>query len=285
MDILDYIRVDFENKDFKKILSFMDKEETNFFYISMPPESTEDILLFLIDVKKKGYKIKVLIEKPFGKSLEHAKKLAQEINNGNLKEDIFISDHYLFKKEILELKNIDFKKLKFVSIEKIGIEGRIGYYNDVGALKDMIQSHFMNVLFRLHKIKDKTSIKLIEKHWGEYGNGSEDGYIKELGKKSDTETYVDIKFIIDDREIEFTTGKKFNKKETYLEIDGKKIIIEDENPYGTLFSKFFKNKKEFFPTIEDSILSWEIISKIKKDRLFFYKEGISLEEIKIIQNL
>ncbi|MFA5856129.1 MAG: hypothetical protein WC867_02130 [Candidatus Pacearchaeota archaeon] len=274
-----YIRIDFKKEDFNILLPHLDINKINYFYISLPPESIDDILYYLKNIKNKGFKIKILMEKPFGKSLEHANILKDIIINGNLEKDFFISDHYLFKEGIFELKNKNFKKLKIVSIEKVGLEGRIGYYDDVGALKDMIQSHFINVLLRINKIKDIETLKFNEKHFGQYGNGVDYGYVKELGKNSYTETYVDLKFKYDNKEVQFITGKRFDKKQTFLEIDDKKIIIDEDNPYGKLFKKFFNNKNEYFPTIDDSILAWKIISKLNKENLFFYPEGVNIEDI------
>ncbi|MCX6751127.1 MAG: hypothetical protein NTZ83_06740, partial [Candidatus Pacearchaeota archaeon] len=98
-------------------------------------------------------------------------------------------------------------------------------------------------------------------------------YQKELGKESNTETYIKIKFNLNNREVEFETGKKYPQKESFIEIDGSREEVNPEKAdYVNLFDSFFKQKHESFPTIEESVINWEIIEKIEKDKpeIFFY---------------
>ncbi|HTY44133.1 MAG TPA: hypothetical protein VMC80_02735, partial [Patescibacteria group bacterium] len=199
-----YHRIDFSREIIcEKCEEFLDNTENNFFYIAMPPDLIGKILDYLGRIKKKGFKIKILIEKPFGKNLEDAKKLKRIINEKNLSEDIFLSDHYLFKEEIAGLKKTNFRKIKIVSLEKVGLENRT-YYDDVGALRDMIQSHFLNIVFRLLENPEKefSHFEIEEYKRAQYGNGKDKGYAKELGKKSDTETFAKVRLKTKDREFE-----------------------------------------------------------------------------------
>ena len=278
-----YIKTDFNDGNFCSVCSdFLDKDKTNYFYLSIPPKFFNELLVFLSQLKKKGIKVKILIEKPFGENLEYAKQLEKLIKNGDIEDDVFLSDHYLFKKNIINLEKRNFKELKITVIEKLGLEGRTSYYDDVGALKDMVQSHFFNILFKLldnpNEIK---SAKIINYTRAQYGNGVDEGYVKELGKKSRTETFVFLKLKLEEKEITFITGKAFDKKFSELKIDEDSYSLDEGEPYKLIISDFLSGNKTRFPTISNAILSWEIIEKISSNnpKLLYYKQGTSLSEV------
>jgi len=281
----EYNKIDFKDKIIcDKCIEELDKEKTNFFYSAMPPQNIEIILEYVGKLKRDGFKVKILIEKPFGRDLESAENLKNIIEKVNLVEDVFISDHYVFKDEILKLKKINFKKVKIVSLESIGLENRVGYYDSVGALKDMVQNHFLNIIFKLidNPEEEFKDFKIIYLERAQYGNGKDIGYVKELDKNSETETFVKIKLKTKTKEIEFITGKKFNKKISFIEIDGEKTIINNEkNSYEVLISEFLSKKKTNFPTVDRTILSWRIIDKIKsqKTELKYYPENLNVDSV------
>jgi glucose-6-phosphate 1-dehydrogenase len=259
---LNYIKIDFNINMVNYFKQALDKKNVNYFYISLPPNLISGILLKLNAIRKEGYKIQILIEKPFGSNLQEALMLKDLIKKLKLDKNVYLADHYLFKKSILNLKAKDFRELRIVVLEKLGLENR-AYYDDIGALRDMTQSHFFNILFKISKELINSDIlenfKILEFKKGQYNK-----YEEELGKKSDTETYIKLKFGLGHRIIEFETGKAFGKKEAFIQIDGKKMYIDvNENPYIKMFQEFFKNKKSNFPKIEEAILSWELINKIE----------------------
>jgi glucose-6-phosphate 1-dehydrogenase len=252
---------------------FLDSDSINYFYSAMPPKNIVDILKYLSNIKKQGYKIRALIEKPFGENLKDAISLKELAEKEGIIDDIFVSDHYLFKDEIIPIKKKKFKKLKIVSLEKVGLEKRIGYYDDIGALKDMVQSHLLNISFRFLKNPEKEfeDFEVVSLERGQYKS-----YRKELGKKSNTETFVSVSIKTKERFYEFITGKKFDKKLAFFEVDGEKIeMVSERNSYATLFLNFFSDKKDNFASIDDIILAWKIIEKIehKKTELISYKDG------------
>lgn len=253
----------------KSCYNSLSKKEINFFYIPLPPKMIKNALSQIMNIKKQGFKVKILIEKPFGENLSDAKKLKHFIGKNKLKKEILLSDHYLFKKNILLLKKKNFKKLKIISLEKVGLEGRISYYDEAGALKDMIPSHFLNILFKISPNLKLNKIKIVDIIRKQYRD-----YEKELGKKSNTETYVKIKMLIEGKEIEFETGKNFKKKESCLVIDGKKSESENENSYEKVFFDFLNENWKNFPPINKSIEAWKITEKIneemKRRELLFY---------------
>lgn len=263
---LNYLQVNFEEDIYFQLKEYVDKKNVNYFYISMPPEFTLNLIQGIINIRDSGFKVQILVEKPFGANLKEAKLLQKLVNIYKLEEDIYLSDHYLFKENLFSLNEINFNKLKLFSLEELGIEGR-NYYDSVGALKDMIQSHFLNIMHRLMKFSYK-DVEIKDAKIGQYKD-----YKKEIGRESDTETYVKIELEIKGRKIELETGKKFNKKESFIELDNIKTDISLDNEcYYNLFESFFNKRKDKFPTIDNSITNWKIIEKIekKKSEVFLY---------------
>ena len=103
---------------------------------------------------------RLVIEKPFGRSLESARILNCEIRKVFPEEDIYRIDHYLAKEMIQNIMGIRFSNAIFeplwsresidniqISVcERDGVHGRGGYYDGSGALRDMVQNHIMQML-------------------------------------------------------------------------------------------------------------------------------------------
>ncbi|MEJ2267863.1 MAG: Gfo/Idh/MocA family oxidoreductase, partial [Nanoarchaeota archaeon] len=95
---INYLKVNFESKDLlKNYKHILNKNKTNHFYLALPPRLHQQIIIYLGELKNKGFKLKILIEKPFGENLENAKELDNLLEKYNLKQDLFLADHYLFK--------------------------------------------------------------------------------------------------------------------------------------------------------------------------------------------
>jgi glucose-6-phosphate 1-dehydrogenase len=125
-------------------------------------------------------------------------------------------------------------------LEDIGVEGRTGYYDRVGALRDMVQNHLLQILsflameppalmeperVRDEKVKVLNSIRRFSPAEvdGYALRGRYRGYTGELGRESKTETYVALKLFIDNFRCEgvpfyLRTGKKLKKKVTQVAI-------------------------------------------------------------------
>lgn len=136
------------------------------FYISTPPGVFEPILENLgesgLARRHYGteYASKVIIEKPFGKDLESARKLNLVINQRFDESQVFRIDHYLGKETVQSLLVQRFSNSLFEPVwnrnyvscvqitvsEELGVGKRGGYYDKNGALRDMIQNHVMQLL-------------------------------------------------------------------------------------------------------------------------------------------
>ena len=153
----------------EKILSLekrLGKEAQCLFYISTPPNVFEPILDNLGEsgLAKKHYgtacSSKVIIEKPFGKDLESARKLNVVINQRFDESQVFRIDHYLGKETVQSLLVQRFSNSIFEPVwnrnyvscvqitvsEELGVGKRGGYYDKSGALRDMVQNHVMQLL-------------------------------------------------------------------------------------------------------------------------------------------
>src|SRR5690606_7353082 len=107
--------------------------------------------------KENGSTKKIIVEKPFGYNLESAKNLNKNLHKIFDEHQIYRIDHYLGKETVqnviaLRFSNGIFEPLwnrnyidhvEITSAESIGVEGRGGYYDESGALRDMIQNHMM----------------------------------------------------------------------------------------------------------------------------------------------
>ncbi|WP_342433923.1 glucose-6-phosphate dehydrogenase [Neobacillus sp. FSL H8-0543] len=137
-------------------------EGNRIFYLAMAPEFFGPIALHLKSdglTEVKGFK-RLVIEKPFGKSLESAKELNQQIRTAFSEEEVYRIDHYLGKEmvrniEVIRFANAIFEPLwnnryisniQITSSEILGVEERGRYYETSGALRDMVQNHMMQMV-------------------------------------------------------------------------------------------------------------------------------------------
>ncbi len=209
---------------------------------------------------------RIVIEKPFGDDLESAIQLNEQLHRHFNEDQIYRIDHYLGKEIVQNLIVFRFANLPIESVwnrnyidhvqitvaEDFGIENRAGYYDQAGALRDMLQNHLMQILtlvamepppsleadaLRDEKVKVLRSIRPIPKTAihayamrAQYGPGQVNGehvpgYQNEPGVEANsvTETYVAAKFYIDNwrwRGVPFylRTGKRLAAKTSSVAI-------------------------------------------------------------------
>lgn len=128
-------------------------------YFALPPAVTQRAVTVLSALKLPP-DIRLALEKPFGSNLASAKELNALLASFIPEERLFRVDHYLGKATVLNLLGLRFgnrifepvwnaqniERVEIIADESLALEGRAGYYDHAGALKDMIQSHLMLVM-------------------------------------------------------------------------------------------------------------------------------------------
>jgi glucose-6-phosphate 1-dehydrogenase len=183
---------------------------------------------------------RIVIEKPFGHDLESARQLNRELTNYAREQQVYRIDHYLGKETVQNIlmfrfSNAIFERLwnrdtvdhvQIIVGEKLGVGDRGGYYEEAGALRDMVQNHMLQVMslitmeppvsldaepIRDEKVKLLKSLRPLKPEdvarqvvRGQYFAGTVDGearpgYRQETKVKPDSnvETYVALKLFID----------------------------------------------------------------------------------------
>jgi glucose-6-phosphate 1-dehydrogenase len=170
--LLDYQVVDYDDSESfrKSIADFLPSREIAYktgknriFYLATPPTTYEDIIINLQKSglsKEENNKIKIVIEKPFGKDLQSARKLDDVLLNVFEENQVYRIDHYLAKETVQNILMFRFANsifeplwnrryidhVQITSAETIGIEKRAGYYENAGVLRDMFQNHMFQLL-------------------------------------------------------------------------------------------------------------------------------------------
>jgi glucose-6-phosphate 1-dehydrogenase len=167
-----YKKVDFVNsEDYESLNTFLvDIDDTlgtqgnRVFYLAVAPLHFETIITYLYAngmAQNNGFSWqRVVIEKPFGSSLESARLLNQKIADVFEEKNTYRIDHYLGKEMVQSIMGVRFTNsfleplwnnkyidnIQISSCETIGIENRGDYYEKAGALGDMIQNHMLQIL-------------------------------------------------------------------------------------------------------------------------------------------
>jgi glucose-6-phosphate 1-dehydrogenase len=139
-------------------LHFKDKPQI-IYYFAVPPAATLPIVRHLGNAGLNTSNVKILLEKPFGVDLESAKELIAETNKHFPEEQVYRIDHFLAKEMAQNItvflgsntlfrnvwNNSFIEKIEIDAAEKIGIEGRGNFYDSTGALRDVVQSHLLQL--------------------------------------------------------------------------------------------------------------------------------------------
>jgi glucose-6-phosphate 1-dehydrogenase len=274
-----YIQMDVaDEKAYRKIEEVVKQKEEEFgehptviFYMAVAPQLVPVIVknLGTIDICSDVKCSRIVVEKPFGHDLESAKEMNTLLAKTFDEEQIYRIDHYLGKETVQNILALRFANALFepiwnknyidhvqiTSSETVGVEGRGGYYETSGALRDMIQNHMLQLLcmigmeapvsFDANEIRNKkvdvlNAIRRVTKeevhHYavrGQYGSGWMKGEKvpayneeKDVKPNSSTETFAAVKFYIDNwrwQGVPFyvRTGKHMHEKTTSLTIQFK----------------------------------------------------------------
>ena len=242
------------------------------FYLSIPPSGFEIVTSQLrkhgMAERKEGNWKRVVIEKPFGHDLESAKELDAVVSSLFEPHEVFRIDHYLGKETVQNILALRFANQMFEPIwnshyvdhvqitmaEDIGIGGRAGYYDEVGAARDVIQNHLLQLLaltameeptsfeasqLRTEKKKVLAAARVPDRYdlhtaRGQYAAGWQGGkdvigYLQEDGVAADskTETFAAMRIDIDNRRwagvpFYLRTGKRMPRRVTEVALSFKR---------------------------------------------------------------
>jgi glucose-6-phosphate 1-dehydrogenase len=241
------------------------------FYLSTQPSHYAEAILELgaHQLNKGNGWRRVIIEKPFGHDLASARKLNDEIHKVFDESAIYRIDHYLGKETVQNILAFRFGNgifeplwnrryvdhIQITAAESIGVEGRGGYYQEAGALRDMIQNHLSQVMatvmmepptvFDSTNVRDERAKLLravrVMKHEdvakyavaGQYGPAVVGGQLipgfrqePSVDPDSQTDTYAAVIFLIDNwrwagTPVYIRTGKRMPKRVTDIAIQFK----------------------------------------------------------------
>ena len=277
-----------ENNSFNKLAETLASgNSTRVYYFSTPPAIYGDICKGLDHANLITDADRVVMEKPIGHSLESSIEINNQVSEYFKENQTYRIDHYLGKETVLNLlvlrfanslftNNWDRNSIDHVQItvaESVGIEGRWGFYDEAGQMRDMVQNHLLQILsllameppadlsaesVRAEKLKVVKALRAINRDnikdkavRGQYSDGFLEGapvpgYLNEEGANtsSNTETFVAIKAEIDNwrwKGVPFylRTGKRMPKKHSEIVVHFKQ---QPHNIFKDSYSDLPANK-------------------------------------------
>ncbi len=227
-------------------------------FLSTAPSLFEPTIAGLQHAGLTAGNVRIGLEKPLGTDLGTSCEINDAVASAFTEDRIFRIDHYLGKETVQNLLALRFANILFEPLwnaahiehvqitvaETVGLEGRVAFYDDAGAIRDMVQNHMLQLLalvameppgnfdatsVRDEKVKVLRSLRAVadnETVTGQYragaiGGKAVPGYDEELGKPSNTETFVAIKAHVDNwrwKGVPFylRTGKRLPERVTEI---------------------------------------------------------------------
>ncbi|MGO8711196.1 MAG: glucose-6-phosphate dehydrogenase [Rhizomicrobium sp.] len=270
LDRLSYIPLDTTKpSSFQRLAAASGVAPNVAIFLSTPPSLFGPAVAGLTASGLTGKNVRIALEKPLGHDLASSRVINDAVRAAFPEERTFRIDHYLGKETVQNLMALRFGNMLFEPLwnastidhvqitvaETVGLEGRSGFYDGMGALRDMVQNHMLQLLalvamepparfdataVRDEKVKVLRCLRAIdhsnvESHsvTGQYAAGAVagkpvPGYVDELAKPSDTETFVALKAHIDNwrwKGVPFylRTGKRLPERQTEIFIQFKAV--------------------------------------------------------------
>lgn len=223
--LMKFVSGEYEPATFKKLRETLGEAKAPIHYLAIPPSAFGDIVKMLGD-SGCAKNARVILEKPFGRDTESAKQLNKTLHSVFDETAVFRIDHYLGKEAVQNLLVLRFANTFFEPIwnrnyidsvqitmaESFGVQGRGKFYEEAGAIRDVVQNHMLQIIgilameppakmyheaIRDEIVKVFRQIKPIEP--SDTVRGQFAGYKDEEGvaKDSSVETFAAVKLDID----------------------------------------------------------------------------------------
>ncbi|HEX7633508.1 MAG TPA: glucose-6-phosphate dehydrogenase [Candidatus Saccharimonadales bacterium] len=290
------------------------------YYLSIPPQVYGPIIKLMgaenlnASCQHGRAMTRLLVEKPFGYDLHSAQELIKETGQVFGEEQIYRIDHYLAKETVQDILNFrnenpefeavwskeHIKSIEISASEAIGIEGRADFYEPLGALRDFIQSHLMQLLAvvtmerpetldsdAIHATKqallEQVATISSDKVAQEAVRGQYEGYREEVkNPDSITETFAAVRLTIDSdrwRDVPITlwTGKALNEKKASITPHFKNAADElvkqlpdlhsldskdHPTPYERVLIQAIRGDHTLFATSTEVLESWRVLQPV-----------------------
>lgn len=291
---------------FSGLTTVIDQTRPIIFYFAMHPGTFGTICHGLFEAKLNQPQNRIVMEKPLGTDLKSSEDINDSVAKYFSESQVYRIDHYLGKETVLNLLALRFANTLFSSFwdrnsidhvqitiaEEVGIEGRWGYFDQAGQMRDMVQNHLLQILtmiamsppanleddnLRNEKIAVLNALRPITKEnihektvRGQYTSGfihniKVAGYLEEEGanKESHTETFVAIRVDIDNWRwagvpFYLRTGKRLPSKCS-------EVVVYFKTPPLNLFSESYSQLPQNKLTIRlqpDEGVDIEMLNKV-----------------------
>ncbi len=289
------------------------------YYLSVPPDASRLVIEMLgTSGLARVPGTKLLLEKPFGVDASSATELLAHTDRYFAPEEVYLVDHYLAKGVARAIVTAHEQtppsakgglvRIEIGAGESIGIERRARFYEQTGALRDVLQSHLLQLAAltllppsrgdaegmparRLAALQGLRLSESVPAHRGQYV-----GYREEVGNPSSmVETYADVTLLSDDPRytnvpITLVTGKKMEKKETTIRLwyrtdagEEREVAYIDTpervtDAYERILLAAMRGERDLFVSGAEVLESWRIIAPVQaaweqSGSLFFYEPG------------
>lgn len=297
--------------DYDGLREYVDlkEDEQAVIYLSVPPSAATDIVDFLGEAGLNTTNVKIMFEKPFGFDETSAMDFVERTQRYFTEAQIYRIDHYMAKEValgLLELRsNADshhhhwsretVERVEVVAYEAIDVQDRAAFYEQTGALRDVVQGHLMQLLslvimdttqpFDIEELPERRHTALMQLHAADPAlatRGQYEGYDQEVGNPgSERETFVDVTLHSDDPRwqdvpLRLTTGKALNEKKTAISVyyrdgtidtftEGVAMLGEGrlKDAYERVLVEAITGRKYIFTTSPEIIRSWQVLGPLQ----------------------